>query len=178
MARKSKQVKIDTVRKPTELRFIPRMTTGAKLRRRQFVIAYLQNNLNVVVAYKATGYKGKDAYAKLKGCAMLNEPYVQALLWKFINAMDESDIVTTREVLFGLKKEANFMDDGTTHSARVAAWTNLGKILGLGKEDSNGGTIIKSQGNVMVVPMTQSEDEWEKMAEASQKRLKSEVKTT
>ncbi len=41
------------------------------------------------------------------------------------------------DVVRGLLKEAEYMDEGSTHSARVSAWAHLGKHLGMFTDNLN-----------------------------------------
>ena len=43
----------------------------------------------------------------------------------------ERTLITADEVVMGLKNEAEYRDEGTSHSARVSAWGHLGKHVGL-----------------------------------------------
>ena len=50
--------------------------------------------------------------------------------------------ITQDEVILGLKKEATLEGDGSSHSARVAAWAHLGKHLGIFTDNLTlGGTV-------------------------------------
>ena len=60
---------------------------------------------------------------------MLNTGYAQLLLSLYMDEINEESIVTRKDVLAGLLREAN--DMGGSQSARVAAWKALGKILGM-----------------------------------------------
>ncbi len=45
--------------------------------------------------------------------------------------------ITQDEVIQGLKKEATLEGEGSSHSARVAAWAHLGKHLGMFTDNLN-----------------------------------------
>lgn len=153
------------------------LSIGAKMKRRLFISAYVRN-FNATEAYYATGYEGNPKQAAIKGRKMLTEPYVQALLTSYLDALEEDEIVSRKEILAGLKREANHFGEDATHSARVTAWSKLAATKGMGTEGKNGGNsvAVMTTGNVMVVPMAQSQDEWEAMARTQQAQLKQQVK--
>lgn len=176
MARKKKPKPIDTTRYPMADRNIPEMSVGAKMRRRQFVIAYMKT-ADAAVAYFATGYKGKHQFAQIKGQAWLREPYVQMLLYKLLDRMDEEEIVSIKEVLLGLKTEAKYQGEDSTHSARVGAWAQLGRIIQQREDDSKGAQVAQ-RGNVIVLPESpKTPEDWEALAAGQQSVLKDAVKS-
>lgn len=63
------------------------------------------------------------------GQKYLGYGYVQLLLSLYLDEINEDAIVTRKDVLAGLLREANDMEG--SQSARVAAWKAIGKILGM-----------------------------------------------
>lgn len=166
----------DTEKREMERRNVVELSMSAKMRRRAFVMEYLRS-FDVQTAYIATGYKGKPEHARLKGSNMLREPYVAGLIYRCLRELDEAELITRNEVIAGLKREANFMEEGTTHSARIAAWSKLAGILEMGDEKSKGGVLVQAMGNVMVVPLV-APDNWEQVAARQQSDLKRVCKTS
>lgn len=79
-----------------------------------------------------------------------------------------------QEVLIKLRELGDYNGPGASHGARVTAWTNVGKFLGM--EPTKTETEVTYKGGVMVVPSLMSPDEWGKMAAKSQADLKDTVK--
>ena len=79
-----------------------------------------------------------------------------------------------QEVLIKLKELGDYNGPGASHGARVTAWTNVGKLLGMEASKAEGDVIHK--GGVMVVPQLTSPDEWGAFAAKSQCALKETVK--
>ncbi len=97
-------------------------------RLKSFVVEYSKD----FVAAKAIARMFPDkppSYCNARGQKMLNTGYAQLLLSLYMDEINEESIVTRKDVLAGLLREAN--DMGGSQSARVAAWKALGKILGM-----------------------------------------------
>jgi hypothetical protein len=110
------------------------------------------------------------------GRGMLNDPETLQAIQAFMARIEKDKIVSRERVLAGLLREACYHGHGASHSARVAAWGKLAKVLGmeLPTEDPAKKTI---QGGVMLVPMAGGIEDWERAAMGQQQQLKSDVRT-
>ena len=97
-------------------------------RQQRFVDEYLID-LNATQAAIRAGYSGKNAESI--GYQLLQKTPVQEALIAAKTKRTERTLITQDMVLSGLKKEAEYFDEGTSHSARVSAWEKLGKHLGM-----------------------------------------------
>lgn len=79
------------------------------------------------------------------------------------------------EVIIKLRELGDYNGPGASHGARVTAWTNVGKFLGM-EPASKAETEVTYKGGVMVVPALTSPDEWGEGAAKSQASLKQTVK--
>ncbi len=100
-------------------------------RQERFVHAYLADP-NATRAAQAAGYSQKTAHVighnllkNVKVATHLSEAQAQAA---------EAAGITAEEVLRGLVGEAQYRGDGSSHAARVAAWSALAKHFGLFSE--------------------------------------------
>ncbi len=66
-----------------------------------------------------------------QGERLLKNVEVHRAIQEAQEARSERTGITQDEVIQGLKKEATLEGDGSSHSARVAAWAHLGKHLGI-----------------------------------------------
>jgi phage terminase small subunit len=94
----------------------------------RFVEEYLVD-LNATQAAIRAGYSPKTAYSQ--GERLLKNVEVHRAIQEAQEARSERTGITQDEVIRGLKKEAALEGDGSSHSARVAAWAHLGKHLGI-----------------------------------------------
>ncbi len=94
----------------------------------RFVEEYLVD-LNATQAAIRAGYSPKTAYSQ--GERLLKNVEVHRANQEAQEARSERTGITQDEVIQGLKKEATLEGDGSSHSARVAAWAHLGKHLGI-----------------------------------------------
>ncbi len=94
----------------------------------RFVEEYLVD-LNATQAAIRAGYSPKTAYSQ--GERLLKNVEVHRAIQEAQEARSERTGITQDEVIQGLKKEAALEGDGSSHSARVAAWAHLGKHLGI-----------------------------------------------
>ena len=99
-------------------------------RQRRFVEEYLLD-LNATAAYRRAGYKAAGNAAETNAARLLRNDQVSAAIKEAQAARSGRTLVTADEVIRGLKDEAGRTGEGSSHSARVAAWTQLGKHLGL-----------------------------------------------
>ena len=109
--------------------------TAGKLTNKQavFVAEYLIS-LNASDATRKAGYSPKTAHRS--GQENMQKPAIAAAIQKAkIEAAARCEI-TTDMVLRGLLAEATGKGEGSSHSARVAAWTQLGKHTGAFEHDN------------------------------------------
>lgn len=109
------------------------------------------------------------------GRGMLNDPETLQAIQAYMGSIETDKLVSRERVLMGLLKEACYHGLGASHSARVAAWGKLAKVLGmeLPPEDPNK---KNTQGGVMIVPMAGGIEEWERAAIGQQQQLKTDVR--
>jgi len=93
------------------------------------------NDLNATRAAIRAGYSKKTAYSI--GQENLTKPEIQAYWQERIKDQEERTEITQDDVIKGLHKEATFDGEGSTHSARVAAWAHLGMFTDKVKIDAN-----------------------------------------
>ncbi len=93
-----------------------------------FVEEYLID-LNATQAATRAGYSAKRAAEQ--GYQLLQKTTVQQAIQNAQQARAKRTEITQDEVIQGLKKEATLEGDGSSQSARVAAWAHLGKHLGM-----------------------------------------------
>ena len=94
----------------------------------RFVEEYLVD-LNATQAAIRAGYSARNA-DKI-GPELLGKTRVAEAVKAAQQARTERTEITQDEVIQGLKKEATLEGEGSSHSARVAAWSHLGKHLGM-----------------------------------------------
>ena len=104
-----------------------------------FIEEYLVD-LNATQAAIRAGYSARNA-DKI-GPELLGKTRVAAAIQDAKETRSERTGITQDEVIQGLKKEATLDGEGSSHSARVAAWAHLGKHLGIFTDNLNlGGSI-------------------------------------
>ena len=81
-------------------------------------------------AYVQGGYKDTPS-ARANAVRLIAKESVSARVEYLQDKAAEQAIVTTADVLRGLRDEAELYGDGASHSARVSAWAHLGKHLSL-----------------------------------------------
>lgn len=103
---------------------------GKKLTPRQaaFIREYLLD-LNATQAAIRAGYSEKTAYSQ--GQRLLKNAEIQEAVQEAQAERAERLELTQDDVLKGLLLEAMREGEGSSHSARVAAWGHLGKHLGM-----------------------------------------------
>lgn len=97
-------------------------------RQAAFIREYLID-LNATQAAIRAGYSEKTAYSQ--GQRLLKNAEIQEAVQEAQTEAAEKASITVQDVLGGLKKEAENNGEGSSHSARVAAWAHLGKHLGM-----------------------------------------------
>ena len=104
---------------------------GMTAKQTLFVQEYLVD-LNATQAAIRAGYKPKNAFQT--GAENLKKPKIAELVQEALAERAERTGVTQDMVIEGLLKEAKLYDEDASHGARVTAWTNLGKHLGMFKD--------------------------------------------
>lgn len=106
------------------------MSNSKKLTDKQarFVEEYLIDTNATQAAIRA-GYSAKTA--RSQGQRLLTNVDIARVIKKAQSAISERNLVTQDDVIRGLLTEAEWMGEGSSHSARVQAWSQLGKHLGM-----------------------------------------------
>lgn len=141
--------------------------------RDQFVAEYMKD----FSAYKAALRIGfLREFAADYSEKFLNEPYVQKQIAALTSLPPKKEEVDEdadkQEIINMLRREANYHGPGSSHAARVSALAKLTAILGMDAPTRSINENIH-RGGVMVVPSTQSQEDWEKQAMKSQGELQS-----
>lgn len=139
----------------------------------RFIYEYL-HDFNSSMAWIRAG--GAVSHATTGGPESLRTAYVQQQLRIVSEQIDEEQIVTRNEVLLGIKREANYMGEDGSSSARVRAWGMLAKIKGMDNPQPKEPEDDKPRGGVMEIPMPYTDVQWEEQASASQLQLKNDVR--
>lgn len=108
------------------------MADGLTPKQAAFVREYLIDRNATQAAIRA-GYS--EATARQMGAENLSKPDIAAEIAKREQKAAIKAEITEAEVIQGLKDIAK---DGTNESARVTAWTNLGKHIGMFKDGKPG----------------------------------------
>ncbi len=144
------------------------MGQTALFKRERFVMEYLKD-FSIKKAAIRTGCAAHSA--SQQGHAILNEPYVQRRLLQVLEDMEESDLLTRKDVILGLLVEARTAE---SDAARVAAWSKLSKIKGMEVDLVKGH--FEHLHHVMEVPIERGVVDWEEAAVVAQDALKAEVR--
>jgi len=109
-----------------------------------FVQEYLVD-LNATQAAIRAGYSEKTA--DVQGPRLLGNVRVKERLDAAVAERTERVQITQDEVLTGMRTEAKFYGEGSSHGARVSAWAHLGKHTGTFKEEERRGgeTVVNVQ---------------------------------
>lgn len=155
------------------------LTTKQQAMADEFVLQYLRDFKPKAAYIRAQNHMNPfdeiaDSTAMVNGNAMLRWPYVQKKLHDAMQDAEEKNIVTRNEVLFGLKREANYYGVGASHGARITGWSQLAKIMGM--ETKKVEATLAMKGGVMIVPPVEGLDSWELRAAAAQANLKEAVR--
>ena len=132
----------------------------------EFVEHYL-TCFNASESARRMGYKGASAASQ--GWEFLHDDFTQAELDKRYKQHAHENHHARNEIIAMLYREANYFGEGSSHAARVRAQTQLSKIFGMETLKIEAET--KQTGGVMIVPMCQSVDEWEKIVAPKQMKL-------
>ena len=83
-------------------------------------------------AYARAGYSGVGPTAEANASQLASNAKVSAYIAAHRIEATERAIVTAADVLRGLRNEAEYFDEGASHSARVSAWKALGEFIDMG----------------------------------------------
>lgn len=147
----------------------PHIQPRTKAARRVFLAEFLKD-FNGTNAALRTGYC-TEKNARNSACRWLAEPFTQWLLDRMLTELKEDAIVTRREVLAGLKREA-FNNEPGASASRVKAWSTLGKLLGMEVTKLEGNVTVSAK--VMTVPLATTPEEFEAVAMFRQAKLRRE----
>lgn len=98
------------------------------VKQQRFVEEYMVD-FNATQAAIRAGYSAKTA--AVISAENLRKPNIQKVITQKKEELAERTQVTVDMVVKGLMREAAAEGEGTTQSARVAAWAHLGKYLGM-----------------------------------------------
>ncbi len=115
---------------------------------------------------------GKNAYKK--GYAILRQPFVQMLIKRVVDELNEEELVTRKDVVMGLWKEANSTSEDANGGSRVRALMGLARIKQMDTKTVEKKVNVQ---NVMRVPIPADNDAWAAAAADSQRALKEDVRT-
>ncbi len=93
-----------------------------------FIVEYLVD-LNATAAAIRAGYSARTAGQV--GFENLKKPEIAAAIEGAMKDRERRTQITQDEVIQGLRTEAKFEGQGSSHGARVAAWAHLGRHLGM-----------------------------------------------
>lgn len=150
---------------------LERMSPEARALRELFAQEYVYD-FRPVEAAKRCGFLGTSAKSAAR--RLLAEPAVQRLIKERQREFLSRVNINQDEVVAAFWREAHLDDVGSSHSARVAALTQVAKILGISKPE--GTEVNVNIGGVMEVPSSISTDEWEKQAVSQQAKLRADVR--
>jgi hypothetical protein len=97
-------------------------------KQRRVVDEYLLD-LNATQAAIRAGHSARTANEQ--GARLLANASIAAATQAAQHARSERVQITQDDVLRGLYREATLTGDGSSHSARISAWTQIGKHLGM-----------------------------------------------
>lgn len=146
------------------------MTPLEKANRDRFINEYLVDWRGPQAWIRAGG---SESNASIKARELLKEPYVARKIREQVDLIEQSQLINRNRVLAGLVREANYLGVGASHSARVAAYTVLAKILGM---EASIKVDHEIRGGVMLIPAGVPVEDWEKNAIDVQSQLKLDVR--
>lgn len=96
---------------------------------KSFVEAYCSvAKFNAAEAARSAGYSEKTA--RVKGSQLLTKVNIQEAIQEFMSKATEKALCTVEDVVNGLLTEAQYNGEGSSQSARVAAWKALTDYTG------------------------------------------------
>ncbi|AUR96659.1 terminase small subunit, partial [Vibrio phage 1.231.O._10N.261.49.F8] len=97
-------------------------------KQRRFVEEYCSNGFNATKAAIAAGYSEKTAGSI--SSENLQKPEIQSGISEFMGKVTNKALCTVEDVVNGLLTEAQYNGEGSSQSARVAAWKALSDYTG------------------------------------------------
>lgn len=97
-------------------------------KQRRFVEAYCSNGHNATQAAIASGYSEKTA--RQVGSENLAKPDIQDAIQEFMSKATKKALITTERLVERLVEESEYMGEGASHSARIAALKTLTDYTG------------------------------------------------
>ena len=125
---------------------------GVKLKEKEELFAQdVARGLSASDAYRNHYDTSKMQAQSIHTAASQLKTKVTIRIDELVAAAANVAIVDTSMVLRGLLSEAKNIDEGASHSARVAAWAHLGKHLGMftDKVELSGGMAISTISDLM-----------------------------
>ena len=104
------------------------MTEKLTAKQQAFCESYVANGFNATQAALTAGYSEKTA--RDIGCENLAKPNIAEFIFKFKAKASEKALVTTEDVVKGLLKEADSVEDDSSPTARISAWKALSDYTG------------------------------------------------
>lgn len=93
-----------------------------------FCEQYISNGFNATQAAISAGYKEKAA--QRMGSENLSKPVIAEYIAKFKEKASERALVTVEDVVRGLLKEADSIEEDSSPTARISAWKALSDYTG------------------------------------------------
>lgn len=93
-----------------------------------FCEAYITNGFNALQAAISAGYSERTA--KEMGYENLTKPHIAEYITKFKGEATERALVTVEDVVRGLLKEADSIEEDSSPTARISAWKALSDYTG------------------------------------------------
>lgn len=97
-------------------------------KQRSFIEHYCSNGFNATQAAISAGYKQTNA--KQQGCENLAKPDVQEAIQEFMGKATKKALITTEDIVKRLMEESEYVGEGSSHSARIAALKTLTDYTG------------------------------------------------
>jgi len=97
-------------------------------KQRSFIEHYCSNGFNATQAAISAGYKQTNA--KQQGCENLAKPDVQDAIQEFMGKATKKALITTEDIVKRLMDESEYVGEGSSHSARIAALKTLTDYTG------------------------------------------------
>ena len=97
-------------------------------KQRSFIEHYCSNGFNATQAAISAGYK--ESNAKQQGCENLAKPDVQDAIQEFMGKATKKALITTEDIVKRLMEESEYVGEGSSHSARIAALKTLTDYTG------------------------------------------------
>lgn len=141
-----------------------------RIRYQDFAVEYLKD-MNPTLAWIRAGGKIKSAH--VRGRQVLRTPYCQQLIRAVVDSLEVDNIVTAKQIVMGLWREANNFDEEGVAGSRVRALMGLARIKKMDVQVVEQKTVTH---HVMHVPMAADADAWAAAAAESQNQLKQDVR--